>query len=110
MRASAFEVLGGFGDFGEGDRNLGALDTEFYARARYSGSRFAMSRAVVVRYRCHADSVTHDALTGWGSPTHRWWVAECRRRAGIFQQGPFDPRAFGALPNYSGLTRRLRPA
>jgi GT2 family glycosyltransferase len=104
MRASAFEALGGFADFGEVERNRWALDTEFYARARYSGIRFAMSRDVVVRYRCHDGSATQKASTGWGA----WSAAECRRRAALFQQGPFDPRVFGALRNHWGLTRRLR--
>jgi GT2 family glycosyltransferase len=107
IRASAFETLGGFTDFGELYRNRCAVDTEFYLRACYGGLRFAISRDVLVRYRCHADSATRNAQTGSGSPARAWSEAECRRRAGIFQRGRCDPRAFGGLQNWWGLTRRL---
>jgi hypothetical protein len=76
-------------------------------RAYYSGLRFAMSRDVLVRYRCHPDSITRQPLTRWGAPPRAWTEAECRRRAALFQQGPFDPRAFGGLRNWWRLTRRL---
>ena len=107
MRVSAFEMLGGFADFGELNRNLCGVDTEFYLRAYYSGLRFAMSRDVLVRYRCHPESITRKPLTRWGAPPRAWTEAECRRRAALFQQGPFDPRAFGGLQNWWSLTRRL---
>jgi GT2 family glycosyltransferase len=107
MRVSAFEMLGGFADFGELNRNRCGVDTELYLRAYYSGLRFAMSQDVLVRYRCHADSATQNPLTRWGAPPRAWSEAECRRRAALFLQGPFDPRAFGGLQNWWGLTRRL---
>jgi hypothetical protein len=53
FRVSAFEALRGFGDYGDLDCNKCGLDTEFYARAFYSGARFAISRRVVVDYRVH---------------------------------------------------------
>lgn len=107
MRVNAFEWLGGFADFGELNRNLCGVDTEFYLRAYYSGFRFAVSRDVLVRYRAHPDSITRKPLTRWGSRPRAWTEAEYRRRASVFQQGPFDPRAFGGMRNWWGLTRRL---
>jgi hypothetical protein len=107
MRVCAFEMLGGFTDFGELYRNRCALDTEFYLRAYYSGIRFAISRDVLVRYRSHPDSATQNPLTGLGTPARDWSKAECRRRAGFFQRGPFDARAFGNLRNSWRLTRRV---
>ena len=107
MRVNAFEFLGGFTDFGELNRNLCGADTEFYLRAYYSGLRFAVSRDVLVRYRAHPDSITRKPLTGWGSSPRAWTEAEYHRRASVFQQRPFDPRAFGGLRNWWGLTRRL---
>ena len=107
MRASAFELLGGFGDFGEVYRNRCGLDTEFYLRAFYSGRRFAISNQVVLRYRCHRDSATQNGLTGWGTPPRRWSELECRRRAALFQKAAYDPRLFGALAAHVGVTQRL---
>ncbi len=106
-RIGAFERLGGYSDFGRTDRNCCGLDTEFYLRAAHSGARFAVSNQVVLRYRCHPDSATQNAQTGWGSEPRTWTLHECRRRARLFQSGPFDPRAFGAMGRFEGVTRRF---
>jgi glycosyltransferase involved in cell wall biosynthesis len=108
MHARAFERLGGFSDFGEIYRNRCGLDTEFYLRAYYAGARFAISRSVVLDYRCHPDSATQNDLTGWGSDARSWSEDECLRRSNLYQKGPFDPTLFGALHNYAGVTERLR--
>jgi hypothetical protein len=108
LRVSAFAMLGGFGDFGDVYRNRCGLDSEFYLRAYYGGVRFAITRDVVLAYRCHGDSATQNSLTGWGTAARSWSETECRRRWALFQQGPFDPRAFGGLRNYTGLTRRVQ--
>jgi hypothetical protein len=106
-RRDAFERLGGFADFGRTDRNCCGLDTEFYLRAAHGGARFAVSNHVVLRYRCHPDSATQNAETGWGSTPRNWTLRECRRRALVFQGEPFDPRAFGAMGRFAGITRRF---
>jgi hypothetical protein len=108
MRVAAFEALGGFPNFGERLRNRCGLDTEFALRAYYAGARFAMSREVVVRYRCHTASVTQDNVSGWGTPPRRWSEAECQRRLEIFRQRSFAPRDFGALREAWGHTRRVQ--
>jgi hypothetical protein len=105
-RTAAFERLGGFSDFGRTDRNCCSLDTEFYLRASYAGARFAVSNQVALLYRCHAESATQNAATGWGSAARRWTLRECRRRTRLFQSDTFDPKAYGALGRYAGLTRR----
>jgi hypothetical protein len=107
-RKELFERLGGFADFGRTDRNCCGLDTEFYLRAAYSGARIAVSKHVVLRYRCHAGSATQNSATGWGSEPRNWTLRECRRRALLFQGAPFDPRAFGALGRFEGVTQRVR--
>jgi glycosyltransferase involved in cell wall biosynthesis len=106
-RTDAFERLGGFSDFGRTDRNCCSLDTEFYLRAAYAGARFAVSNHVALLYRCHAESATQNALTGWGSVPRLWTLRECRRRAHRFQIKPFDPSAFSGLGRYTGLTRQF---
>ena len=107
FRVSAFEALRGFGDYGALDRNTCGLDTEFYARAYYSGTRFAISRRVVVDYRVHPASAVRNRRTGWGSSARLWSESENNRRFYTFEQGPFDPRLFGALTVARGLTERL---
>jgi len=108
MQVSAFAMLGGFADFGEPKRNRCGIDTEFYLRAYYSGVRFAISRDVVLKYRCHGASATRHPLTRWGAPAREWAEAERRRRTALFQQRPFDPRAFGSLGTHWGMTRRVK--
>jgi hypothetical protein len=107
IRASTFEALHGFSDYGDLERNKCGLDTEFYIRAYYAGARFAISQAIVVDYRIHAASAVHNAQTGWGSPARLWSETENHRRFYLFQQGPFDPRVFGSLGNGRGVTVRL---
>jgi glycosyltransferase involved in cell wall biosynthesis len=107
MRAEAFEILGGFADFGDVLRNRCGLDTEFYMRAFYSGRRFAVSTRVVLCYRCHADQATRNRLTGWGTPARAWSERENQRRLPLFQKGGFDARMFGALADHRAVTQRL---
>lgn len=109
FRASTFEALRGFSDYGDLDCNKCGLDTEFYARAFYAGVRFAISREVVVDYRLHPESAVRNQQTGFGSPARLWSQTENNRRFYMFQQGPFDPRIFGALRSARGLTTRLGP-
>jgi Glycosyl transferase family 2 len=108
MRASTFELLRGFSDYGELDCNKCGLDTEFYARAYYAGARFAISREVVADYRIHAGSATHNSISGWDAPARVQSEAENVRRIADFQKGPFDPRVFGALRSAQGLTERVK--
>jgi hypothetical protein len=107
FRVAAFEALRGFGDYGNLDCNKCGLDTEFYARAFYSGARFAISRRVVVDYRVHADSAVRNGRTGFGSEARLWSEAENHRRFHMFQRGPFDPRILGALRAAPGVTQRI---
>jgi GT2 family glycosyltransferase len=107
FRASTFERLGGFADFGSLHRNRCGVDTEFYLRACYSGVRFALSQDVVLCYRSHQESATQHPLTRWGSPARNWSERECLRRHARFRRGPFDPQAFGSLRRHWGGTRRV---
>jgi hypothetical protein len=109
LRKVEFERIGGFADFGQADRNRCGLDTELYLRAAYCGARFAVTNQVVVLYRCHADSATQNAETGWGSPARSWSLRENQRRIGVYRRGPFDPKAYGALGRFEGQTRRFAP-
>jgi hypothetical protein len=107
FRVAAFEAVRGFADYGDLDRNKCGLDTEFYARAFYSGARFAISRRVVVDYRIHGDSAVRNGRTGFGTEPRLWTETENHRRFHMFQRGPFDPRILGALRAAPGVTRRL---
>jgi hypothetical protein len=107
FRVAAFEAVRGFADYGDLDRNKCGLDTEFYARAFYSGARFAISRRVVVDYRIHGDSAVRNRRTGFGSEPRLWTETENHRRFHMFQRGPFDPRILGALRAAPAVTRRL---
>jgi hypothetical protein len=107
FRVAAFEALRGFADYGDLDCNKCGLDTEFYARAFYSGARFAISRRVVVDYRVHGDSAVRNSRTGFGSEARLRSEAENHRRFNMFQRGPFDPRILGALRRAPGVTQRL---
>jgi hypothetical protein len=107
FRVAAFEAVRGFADYGDLDCNKCGLDTEFYARAFYSGARFAISRRVVVDYRVHGDSAVRNSRTGFGSEARLWSEAENHRRSHMFQRGPFDPRILGALRAAPGVTERL---
>ncbi len=107
FRVAAFEAVRGFADYGDLDRNKCGLDTEFYARAFYSGARFAISPRVVVDYRIHGDSAVRNGRTGFGTEPRLWTETENHRRFHMFQRGPFDPRILGALRAVPGVTRRL---
>jgi Glycosyl transferase family 2 len=107
FRVAAFEAVRGFADYGDLDCNKCGLDTEFYARAFYSGARFAISRRVVVDYRVHGDSAVRNSRTGFGSESRLLSEAENHRRFHMFQRGPFDPRILGALRAAPGVTERL---
>jgi glycosyltransferase involved in cell wall biosynthesis len=107
MRVEAFEGLGGFTDYGDTDRNKCGVDTEFYVRAYYAGTRFMISREVVLRYRRHPGAATQNTTTGFGTAPRSWTNLENQRRFRFFQQSHFDPRSFGGLANYRGLTQRI---
>jgi hypothetical protein len=104
MRAASFGSIGGFADFGDVLINRAAIDTEFYIRAYFAGLRFAISRDVDLKYRCHAESATQNELTGFGTPARVASNLECRRRKALYQRGAFDARLFGGLENYRGVT------
>ena len=104
MRASAFRDIGGFADFGDRLSNRCSVDTELQMRALFAGKRFTISDRVVLKYRSHAQSATNDSTSGWGSPPRRKAEEIVRKRRLIFQRGPFDPRAFGGLQRYRGVT------
>jgi hypothetical protein len=107
MRAATFEMLRGFGDYHQIKRNKCGLDTEFYVRAYHAGTRFAISRDVVLKYRRHPLSATRNEETGWGTAPRAWTEAENIRRFKYFRRGRFDPRVFGGLNHYWGLTHRI---
>jgi glycosyltransferase involved in cell wall biosynthesis len=107
LRVGAVETLRGFANFGDVQRNKSSIDTELYMRAYWSGARFFISRDVVVDYRRHRASATQDSLTGFGSVARAWADVECDRRYDHFRSGPFNPRAFGALNEFSGITVRV---
>jgi len=107
LRKQVFRQLGGYADFGEPRRNRTGVDTEFFARARYAGCRFAISRDVTVLYREHAESASRHPLTGLSSMAHREAAAERDRRIQLFRLGRFDPKSFGALHHPQTITERL---
>lgn len=106
MRVLTFRELGGYADFGSRDVNRSSLDTEFYARAFYSGMPFSITKKVVLKYRYHSGSLMQCQETGWGSASHAQAAAERCRRIKLYQSSPtFDPRSFGALGMHNNLTR-----
>jgi hypothetical protein len=107
MRVSCFKSLRGFSDYGDLERNKCGLDTEFYVRAYCAGARFAISRKIVLNYRRHAASATHNAQTGWGTAPRSWTEAENQRRFALLHAASCHPGEFGALGNHAGLTERL---
>jgi GT2 family glycosyltransferase len=107
MRTETFRSLGGFADFGERIRNRTGLDAEFLLRALYAGTRVAVTRQRVLRYRVHGDSATQNDLSGWGTPARKASQIENRKRAILFRRGRFDPRVFGALNSHRGVTKRI---
>lgn len=107
MRAASFASIGGFADFGDRLLNRASVDTEFYIRAYYAGLRFAISRNADLKYRCHTESATQNALTGFGTPARAAAHRECLRRKALYQRGSFDARLFGGLECFRGVTARM---
>lgn len=106
FRTAMFRELGGYADFGNRLMNRTSLDTEFQLRCLYRGVRFAISHKIVTRYRVHPQSATQDRQTGWGTSARSESIRQLEDRCQIFRQGDFDPRSFGALGRYTGITER----
>lgn len=108
FRVDMFKMLGGFADFGDRLMNRASIDSEFQQRLLYNGTRFAISREVVVKYRVHSESATQDNQSGWGTAARTNAGRILDARVSIFERGPFDPRAFGSLGRYQNVTERLQ--
>lgn len=108
FRVSSFQALGGFADFGSVARNRASLDTEFYIRAHHAGAGIIVSQRALVRYRCHEESATQNADTGWGTNARMDANAEVMRRSALMRAGAFDPRVFGAIGRYQNVTQRVQ--
>jgi hypothetical protein len=106
FRTAMFRELGGYADFGNRLMNRTSLDTEFQLRCLYRGVRFAISHKIVTLYRVHPQSATQDRQTGWGTSARSESIRQLEDRCQIFRQGDFDPRSFGAIGRYTGLTER----
>lgn len=106
FRVAMFRELGGYADFGSRLMNRTSLDTEFQLRCLFRGVRFAITREVVTRYRVHPESATQDRLTGWGTTPRSESIRQLEERCRLFRSGDFDPRSFGALGRYTGVTVR----
>ncbi len=108
VRVDAFRQLGGYANFRDRQRNRTGVDTELFARAYYAGCRFAITRDVVVDYRVHGESATQSPHSEWGSDARAEAVQERRRRIRMFRAaGAFDPRTFGALSDFAGVTEKV---
>ncbi len=108
FRTAMFREMGGYADFGSRLMNRTSLDTEFQLRCLFRGVRFAITREVVTRYRVHPESATQDRLTGWGTTPRAASIRQLEERCQLFRGGDFDPRSFGALGRYAGVTERWR--
>ncbi len=109
MKRSWFEGMGGYADFGERKRNRTGVDTELQSRAYYARSHIAVSKSVLLRYRCHRQSATQHSSTGLGSGPNQESHEEFGRRLQLFALGQFDPRPFGALGVHAEVTQRVHP-
>lgn len=107
MKVDAFRRLGGYADYGESRRSRTGVDTEFQQRAFFAQAQFAITREVLLKYRCHGSSATNHSASGFGSIAQQESQAETRRRFLHYATGNFDPRCFGALGQHFGVTRRL---
>ncbi len=105
FRTAMFREMGGYADFGSRLMNRTSLDTEFQLRCLFRGVRFAITREVVTRYRVHPESATQDRLTGWGTTPRAASIRQLEERCRVFRGGDFDPRTFGALGRYTGVTQ-----
>jgi hypothetical protein len=97
-------MLGGFADFGDRLMNRASVDSEFQQRLLFHGTRFAVSRDVLVKYRVHPESATQDNKSGWGTSARLKAGRNLDARMSIFERGQFDPRAFGSLGRYQKIT------
>lgn len=104
MRLDAFRQLGGFSDYGTTARNRCNLDTEFYARAYFSGMSVAVTREVVSWCRKHPASATRNPLTGWGTAIRTENVEETRRRVESWRRVPCRAKNYGAIGRYETAT------
>lgn len=107
FRVDMFRMLGGFADFGDRLMNRASIDSEFQQRLLFHGTRFAISREVVVKYRVHPESATQDNQSGWGTAARTKAGQILDARVSIFERGSFDPRSFGSLGRYQQVTERL---
>ena len=104
FRVDMFRMLGGFADFGDRLMNRASVDSEFQQRLLFHGTRFAVSRDVLVKYRVHPESATQDNKSGWGTSARLKAGRNLDARMSIFERGQFDPRAFGSLGRYQKIT------
>jgi hypothetical protein len=107
LRVETFRNLGNYADYRDRIRNRTGLDTEFLARAYHAGARVGVTRDILVRYRVHEESATQDSISGWGSTARFSAQIETQRRRKLYRMGTFDPRVYGGLLNYRGITHRL---
>ena len=105
FRVDMFRMLGGFADFGDRLMNRASVDSEFQQRLLFHGTRFCISRDVLVKYRVHPESATQDTSSGWGTAARLKAGRILDARVSIFERGPFDPRAFGSLGRYQSVTQ-----
>jgi hypothetical protein len=102
-----FRMLGGFADFGDRLMNRASIDSELQQRLLFYGTRFAISREVVVKYRVHSESATQDNQSGWRTAARTKAGQILDARVSIFERGSFEPRAFGSLGRYQHVTEKL---
>jgi glycosyltransferase involved in cell wall biosynthesis len=112
MRTRTFHRLGGFADYGKPERNRCGLDSEFYTRAFFAGANFFVSRDVVLKCRRHADSLTQNSETGWGTARRQFAREKLLERIELYRNYEFDPQDFGGLnlDYYPCLTERVLQA
>ena len=67
FRKSEFIRLGGYGDFGDVDRNKTSVDTDFWLRAWGQSVRAQITGEVIVAYRQHTKSCVQNDMTGFGT-------------------------------------------
>lgn len=107
MRTRTFFELGGFADYGEIHLNRCGLDSEFYQRAYFAGCQIFISREIVLKCRRHAESMTQNNQTGWGTQPRQFARKKQQERLRLYQEQAFDPRDFGGLARYTALTERV---
>ena len=106
FRTEMFRRLGGYSDFG-GSKYKAGFDSEFMQRAYYAGVRFAISTQIVTRYRLHGESATQNPTTGFGSEKRLIVQSEAARREELCRRNSLDPKVFGAIGRYRGVTERI---